>query len=163
MYSTPETEEISQHIRRYIKSVLDEGWIPANSDPFDTKTITEFKKIYEGVIGLQPVNEKQQMLKSNMMADLNRLSDFMQVRIYQSRQETQHLLYIAVVGLMIIMVLFSVYPPDRVTLFFLFLYNGFIASIIYFTVMMSQPLIGPMQVKPVPFMILQETIDSRMQ
>jgi hypothetical protein len=58
------------------------------------------------------------------------------------------------------MILFSVYKPDRVSLMFLSLYNAFIAMIIYFIIMMSNPLIGPLQIQPEPFLILKDAIEA---
>ena len=82
--------------------------------------------------------------------------------MYSSRPEQFNLIYTSIFGLFAIMILFSVYPPNGLNILFLSLYNGFIGLLMYFILMMNNPLIGPLQLKAEPFQILKETIEANM-
>ena len=73
------------------------------------------------------------------------------------------LIYTSVFGLAGIMILFAVFPPDRLTVGFLIIYVAFIAIILYFILMMGNPLKGPLQIEPSPFLLLKETIEANAQ
>jgi hypothetical protein len=83
----------------------------------------------------------------------------MQVRIYQARPETPFLLYIALSGFVVSMIFFSAYRPDKVSISFISLYNAFIGLVLYFVILMNNPLIGPIQIQSESLQILQEAID----
>jgi len=59
--------------------------------------------------------------------------------------------------------MFSVFPPDLITVGFLALYIAFIAVVLYFISMMGNPLKGPLQLDPGPFILLKETIETQFQ
>ncbi len=160
-YGTPEAEKINLEILSYIDSVVEDGWVPVQGKPFAVGSLTEFRNIYRGINDLEPTTEKQRNLLRNLLVDLDGLSDNMQVRVYQTNNDIEYVLYILLFGLIVIMMLFGVYKPDKVKVLFLSLYSGFIATIVFFMLIMSQPMKGPLQIKPEPFIILKEAIDSR--
>gem|GEM_PF-6198176 len=63
-------------------------------------------------------------------------------------------------GLLAIMILFTVYPPDRITIGFIAIYVSFIGVVPYFILMMTYPLKGPLQIVAGPFLLLKDRIES---
>ena len=159
LFDSPAADLLRQKIRDYVGIVLDEGWDPITESPFRSRTYLHFFEIYRDIHNLEADDKFQQQLKSSLLKDIDEISDFMQVRIYKTRPETPFLLYIALFGFVIVMIFFSVYNPDRVSIAFISLYNSFIGLILYFVILMNNPFIGPIQIQPESFKILQEAID----
>ncbi len=160
-YNSPEAKEINKDILAYVDSVVEEGWVSDDKSPFEAAAMREFRSIYQKVHDLVPKNKKQEYLLRDLYSDLDGLSDYMQVRIYQTNNDGHYVFYIVLVGLVVINILYGVYKPDRIKMLFLALYSGFIATIIYFMLIMSQPLKGPLQIRPEPFLILKDAIEAR--
>ena len=100
--------------------------------------------------------QKQKQLKQSLLADIDEVSDFMQVRSYRSKPEPLILIYIAAFGVLVSSILFSVYRPDRITITFFTLYNSFVAIVLYFIIMMNNPLLGPFKIQNEPFRMIME-------
>ena len=160
LYGNHPAARIREKIRNYVGVILAEGWKPISENPFQSRTYLHFFEIYRDIHHLEIENDYQQQLKSNLIADIDEISDYMQVRIYKTRPEIPFLLYIALFGFGVVMIFFSVYNPDRVSISFVTLYNSFVGLILYFIILMNNPLIGPIQIQPESFRILQEAIDQ---
>ncbi len=66
-------------------------------------------------------------------------------------------------GFFIIMILYSVYKPDKISILFISLYNSFIGILMYFIILLNNPLAGPLQVGFEPFQILEKAIQAKFQ
>lgn len=159
-YNSPEASALQKDIRNHIKIEVEEGWEPLVKSPFESQTFNSFREIYGKLLQLEAINPTQVNLKQSLLSDADAVSDFMQVRFYKSRPETSELFYLSFFGFVIVMVLFATYTPDKITLLFISLYNIFIGSVLYFIILMNNPLAGPLKVKAEPFHILKETIDK---
>jgi len=162
LFDEPEAESIRQKIRNYVLVMLEEGWKPVSESPFQSRTYLFFFEIYQDIHKIEASNEFQEQLKTNLIADIDEISDHMQVRFYQTNAETPFLIYIALFGFVVVMIFFSVYTPDKITIAFISLFNAFIGLVLYFIVMMNNPLIGPLQIQPESFQILKEAIDTEL-
>lgn len=162
IFNTAEANIIQQEVRDYIVIITEDGWKSINSNPFESRTIKQFQSIHQHIYELKTENEIQEQIRNNLIQDIDQVSDFLQVRMYSTRPEQFNLIYTSVFGLFVIMVLFSVYPPNRLNIIFLSLYMGFIGLLLYFILMMNNPLVGPLQLKAKPFEILKETIENNM-
>ncbi len=159
MYQTPEATSIQPELKNYILFTLEDGWDAIVLDPFNSKPFMQFEKIYKKVHELETTNSQQVILKSAMLADIDEVSDYLQVRLYSAQQEPLNLIYTTLFGILAVMILFSVYPPNRLNLVFVSVYNIFLGLILYFVLMMGNPLRGPLQIKPKAFELLQHTIE----
>lgn len=162
LYNSPEAERIQEEVRDYVFFITEDGWKSINKDPFLSRTFSQFFKIYVHIHELKPGNPFQEEVRSSLVADIDQVSDYLQVRMYSTRPEQFNLIYSSVFGLFVIMVLFSVYPPNGLNIMFLSLYNAFIGLLLYFILMMNNPLTGPLQLKAEPFNLLKETIESNL-
>ena len=162
-FGTPEAKQLQRELQAYVKIMLEEGWEPIVAAPFETRTFQKFKSIYGQALTLQVQNESQAGLKNEILADMDEMSDYLQVRFYKTRPETPFLFYVACFGFIVVMILFSTYTPDKIAVIFLSLYNAFIALILYFILLMNNPLVGPLKIKAEAFDILEETIERNLK
>lgn len=160
LYDTPEATELQAELRRYISNTASGGWRDILEDYFYSQSFRSFHKVYSGIYTLEATSELQRDLKKSMIADIDEISDNLQIRIYTTQVEPLNLIYTSVFGIVAVMIFFSVYEPNRLNLLFVSVYAMFIGLVLYFVLMMSNPLRGPLQVEPKPFKLLQETIEQ---
>jgi hypothetical protein len=163
LFDTKEALDIQPKILKYVLFISEDGWKSLHEDPFKSRPFEMFKEINLDINHLETNSPLQERLKERMLDDIDLVSDYIQVRLYSSREESNPLIYISVFGLAGIMILFSVFPPDRLTIGFLVIYVAFIGIILYFILMMGNPLKGPLQIEPGPFILLKETIEANAQ
>lgn len=156
MYNTQEAKDLQQKVKHYIRSILHNEIDYQEENPLFGPPVGIFIWLYNGITDLEPQTPKQERLKQNLLDDIDEVSDFMQVRSYRSKPDPLFLLYIAAFGFVVSSILFSVYPPDRISITFFSLYNAFVAIVLYFIIMMNNPLIGPLQIQNEPFMMIIE-------
>lgn len=156
LFDTPRAKELQEKVKHYIRSILHEKQKTEDENPFFTPSVSIFIMLYNNISDLEATTPKQVQLKQNLLADIDAVSDFMQVRGYRSRPEPLNLIYIAAFGFIVSSILFSVYKPDRISISFLSLYNGFVAIVLYFIIIMNNPFIGPLRIENEPFKILIE-------
>ena len=102
---------------------------------------------YNNLSDLETTSPNHEQLKRIMLVVIVAVSDFMQIRGYRSRSEPLNLIYIATFGFVVSSILFAVYRPDRISISFLSLYNAFVAIVMYFIIIMNNPLIGPLKIE----------------
>jgi len=155
LYDTPRAREIQDKLRFYIRSILHEE-LPTEGNILFTRPAAIYIQLYMNISDLQPENRKQEQLKANLLSDIDEVSDFMQVRAYRSRPQPHNLLYIAGFGFIVSSILFAVYKPDGISITFFSLYNAFVAIVLYFIIMMNNPMIGPLKIENEPFLTIIE-------
>jgi len=161
LYDTDSSNLIQAKVRDYILFIADDGWKSLQEDPFMSKPIVLFRSIYQDINYLETKTTLQERLKQKMINSMDQALGSLQSKIYSSGSDSNHLIYTSIFGLAVLMLLFAVYPPDLLTLGFLSLYVAFIAVVLYFILMMGNPLQGPLQLDPGPFILLKETIENQ--
>lgn len=156
LYNTPESLDLQEKVKFYIRSILHEDIDYTVENPLFGPPVGIFIMLYNQISELEPESTKQKLLKQNLLMDVDEVSDFMQVRNYRSKPEPLILIYIATFGFIVSSILFSVYKPDRITISFFTLYNAFVAIVLYFIIMMNNPLIGPLKIQNEPFKMIIE-------
>jgi hypothetical protein len=156
LFGTPRAKEIQEKVKHYIRSILHDKVKTKDENPFFTPSVSIFIMLYNNISDLETATPKQEQLKRNMLVDIDAVSDFMQIRGYRSRPEPLNLIFIATFGFVVSSILFAVYRPDIISISFLSLYNAFVAIVMYFIIMMNNPLIGPLRIENEPFKILIE-------
>ena len=160
LIDTEDSRLLQVKVRDYVMTISEDGWVTLQNDPFKSRQFVQFLEIYEDINRFHVKNEFEKGIKQNLKSDIDEVSDFLQARVYSTRTESNHLIYTSFFGLTVIMILFAVYPPDKITIGFLAVYIAFIGIVLYFIIMMSNPLRGPLQMEPGPFLMLKETIES---
>lgn len=156
LYDTPEAKAIQEKVKFYIRSILHENIEYGTEAPIFSDATRIYINLYSRISNLRPLNDHQEQLKRSLLTDIDEVSDFMQVRGYRSRPEPLNLIFIAAFGFAVSSILFAVYKPDWVTITFFSLYNGFVAIVLYFIIMMNNPMIGPLKIQNEPFRIIME-------
>ena len=161
LYNTDEAKDIQEKIRHYITSMLKEDKGPENVNPLLSGPVFIFISINNSILNLSVTNEKQAQLKSNLLADIDEVSDYMQIRSYRLKPEPIYLIYLATFGFIVSSILFSVYRPDKISIAFFTLYNAFVALVLYFIIMMNNPMIGPFKITNEPFKTVIELANMK--
>lgn len=156
LFGTPRAKELQEKVKHYIRSILHNEFKAENENPFFTPSVSIFIMLYNNICDLETTTPKQELLKKNLLVDIDAVSDYMQIRGYRSRPEPLNLIFIATFGFVVSCILFSVYKPDKISITFLSLYNAFVAVVMYFIIIMNNPLIGPLKIANEPFKILIE-------
>lgn len=156
LFGTQEAKDIQQQVKHYIRTILHEDINPDGDNPLFGPPVGIFIMLYNNISELETTNSKQEQLKQNLLTDIDEVSDFMQVRNYRSKAESLNLIYIAAFGYFVCAILFAVYIPDRISILFFTLYNAFVAIVLYFIIMMNNPLIGPLRIQNEPFKMIIE-------
>ena len=156
LYGTQEALDLQEKVNHYIRSILHDELNYNEEKSLFGPPLGIFINLYNSISELEPETSKQAQLKQNLLTDIDEVSDFMQVRNYRSRAEPLVLIYIATFGFVVSSILFAVYKPDRISITFFTLYNAFVAIVLYFIIMMNNPLIGPLKIQNEPFKMINE-------
>jgi hypothetical protein len=149
-------EQIREDFVDYVQYTIDDGWRKVIDDPYRSKMWGTIYRINIKTRALPEVSEMQKLLKASIIADTDAVTKTFQVRVYSSYFHLPYLTYILAFGLMIVWCFFSVYRLDIVSISFLTLYNIFLAVLLYFVIMLGNPLVGPLKIDPAPFHTLKE-------
>ena len=160
IFDTEEAQQIRGKIREYVGEVSKDGWEYLFTEPFNSEEFKLFKEIYKGIYQLEASSPLQVLVKESLVSDSQKVADLIQVRLYSTRPESNNLIYTTIFGILICMSLFSIYPPDRLSVLMASGYLAFLGVVLYFILMMTTPLEGPMQIRASPFDLLEETFEN---
>ena len=154
-YNSKEAKFIKTKLNEYVNLTIDDDWSSVKANPFYSKSSKTLVEVYHLTRKLPASTNNQEKLKNDIISEISQITKLMQVRIYSQKSVTPFLIYILLIGLVFMWVFFTVYRLDTISLTFLSLYNIFIAILIYFIFMLSNPLIGPLKLEPHSFMIIK--------
>lgn len=86
---------------------------------------------------------------------------WIQICLYSTMTVPNNLIYTTVFGILAFMMLLAVYRPDQLTLLLVGWYLAFLGVVLYFVLLMTNPLEGPLKVKAKPFQLLNDIIEQR--
>ena len=154
-FDSDESKAALMHIMNYVELTINDDWKVIEKDPFFSKITQSLRKAYEQILLMPTENEAEANTKEMILRDLNEIIKLTQIRIYSQTASTPYLIYILLIGLTFMWIFFTVYKVDFVSVLFLTLYNTLIAVLIYFVFSLSNPLIGPLKVKPESFILVK--------
>jgi hypothetical protein len=161
MYQTEEATEIQEKVRHYMRSIIHEDFKTQNKNPLLTQSVYIFIALYNNISNMEVNDEKQARLKENILTGIDTVSTFMQIRSYRSTPEPLYFIFIAGFGFFVSAILFAVYKPDIVSIVFFSFYNAFVAIVLYFIIMLNNPMIGPLKIDNKPMTMVIEVADMR--
>ena len=156
MHRSETAEEIREALLDYVNYTIEDRWENVVNNPYLTKMMGTIVRINIFARALPTDTETQAQLKFEIVSDIDQITKTMQIRFYSVNFHLPLLTYILGFGLIISWCFFAVYRPDVISLSFLTFYNIFIAVLLYFVIMLGNPMVGPLKVAPKPFIILQE-------
>lgn len=155
-YDSEEATALQQKLIDFTKTILDEEWVKLDESRNSSKAWDIFGKLQIGILELKPENERQKVLVSRLLQDIDEISDYRQERFYHAKKDPPIYIFIALFGFMITMALFCVHPPKLASMLFMSMFSTFVAVVMYFSLAMSQPFEGPMSVSPRPFEVIYQ-------
>ena len=156
LHNSETAVKIREGLMDYVNYTIDDRWEHVVDNPYLTKMMGTVVRINILSRALVVENEDQRALKYEIISDIDQITKTMQIRFYSSNFDLPYLTYILGFGLIISWCFFAVYRLDAISLSFLTLYNVFIAVLMYFVIMLGNPMVGPLKIVPKPFTILQE-------
>lgn len=155
-YKTSSAGLIKRALKDYLKYTIEDRWEHVVDNPYKTRMMGRIVFMNNVARTLETPKDYQHGLKAEIIADVDMITKTMQVRFFSTNTRLPFLTYITALGLLISWCFFSVYRLDFISVGFLTLYNIFIAVMIYFVIMLGNPLTGPLKVSPEPFMVLDD-------
>ena len=146
-------EMVRDGLMEYVEFTVEDLWVDDINNPYLTKVMGTIERINILARALPADTE--------IISDIDMITKTMQIRFYTNKFHLPYLIYILGFGLIISWCFFSVYSFDAVSLAFLTLYNVFIAVLLYFIIMLGNPMVGALKINPEPFTILQDRNNSR--
>lgn len=156
MHRTKLAEKVRKDLLKYVDFTIDDDWHKVVTNPYASKMWGTIYHINVEVRALDENSPMQSLLKSSIIEDIDLITRTLQVRIYSTYFHMPYLTYILGMGLIIVWCFFSVYRLNRVSIFFITLYNIYIGVLLYFVIMLGNPLGGPLKIDPAPFKTLKE-------
>ena len=148
IYGTEESKLIQQKLKAYTIALIEKEWEQLSMQSFDLYTFRLAEEIQEDILNLEPESEKQKLLRSNLLEDLDEISDYRQMRQYASKSDPPIFFYISFFGFIVTLGIFAVYPPRKNSMLLLSMYCAFIGVVIYFILALSNPFTGTMKIEP---------------
>ena len=156
MYDTEDTEKFREGIIEYVNLIIDDNWKNTVANPYFSRASRSLVKLSERAYQLPENTRFEKNLKTEIIQDMRSIFHASQIRIYSTRFHLPSLIYILIFGMFIVWCFYSVYPVDRISVGFLTLYNIFIAIVLYFIILLGNPLNGPLKIEPETFKVLEE-------
>ena len=156
IHRTPLAEEVREGLMDYVQFTIDDGFEDVVHNPYYSKMWATMVRLNIFSQELATDTEKQRQLKASILQDIDEISSTLQVRFFTTKFRLPYLTYILAFGIVIAWCFFSVYRLDTISVVFISLYNTFLAVLMYFVVMMGNPMMGPLKVDPSSFITLKE-------
>jgi len=121
------------------------------------------RQVVEAVINLKPANSNQEMLRSQIIADLDLLSDYRVTRLNGALAAPPFFIYIIIFGFLVTMACFGAYPPQPPLIVLMLFYTVFIGLVLYIILQLSDPFQGGIGVSARPFEYLVEMMESEIR
>jgi len=156
IHRTDLAEEVREGLMEYVQFTIDDGFEDVVQNPYYSKMWATMVRLNIFSRELAEDSPKKKALKESIILDINQISSTLQVRFYSTKFRIPHLTYILAFGLIIVWSFFSVFRFDTNSEVFVSLYNTFIAVVMYFVLMLGNPMMGPLKITPESFNTLRD-------
>lgn len=156
MHRSAQAEVIRGQVIEYVDFTIADDWEDVVNNPYSSKMWANIFLINVWARNLPTETETQKILKPSIISDIDMITKTLQVRIYSTNFNIPYLIYILGLGLLFVWCFYSVYRVDAISLAFITLYNMFLGILLYFVVMLGNPMVGPTKIIPASFNTLKE-------
>lgn len=156
MHRTKLAEKVRTDLAQYVKYTIEDDWRNVVNDPYVSKTWATISLLNLEIRALSTDTEMRALLKTSLIEDIDLITRTLQIRIYSTHFYMPYLAIILGLGLLIAWSFYSVYTVDTISVLFITLYNMYIGVLLYFTIMLGNPMAGPLKIEPASFKTLQE-------
>lgn len=155
VHNTRAADTIKTELIKYVEYTISDKWETVNDNPYHSKITETIVRVIGMAYQLVSETDNQTLAKNIIINELNEVVNLMQVRFYAKHALMPYLVYILGVGMLIMWIFFAVYTPDVLSLVFLSLYNTFLVILIYFIIMLSNPMVGTLKIDASSFEVLK--------
>ena len=163
LFDSERTREQRTILIDYAQAVIDDDWPSLANDRLSQRVSDLRRQLAKGVMRLKPANPTQETMLSQIMADMDVLSDYRIVRLDSALAKPSIYVYVVIFGFLVTMACFGDYQPQPPLVVLAFLYTIFVGLVLYLVLAMSDPFQGNFGVGPVPFEHLVETLQSEIR
>lgn len=156
MHNSVEAETIRKELIKYVEFTLFDDWEVSNSNPYYSDMTSTIIKVSGLTYNLPEDSKFQIELKKLIINEVNEAVKLMQIRFYATQALLPFLVYILGTGILFMWIFFAVYNFDFLSIVFLSLYNAFLVILIYFIIMLSNPMVGTLKIEANAFKVLKE-------
>lgn len=155
------TLPVQTGLTRYVSIVIDEEWaLLAKGDGLSPKAWQEWESVYEAVLDLAPVTDRERYLSTRLKDRVTAIARYRELREAPTVSRFSGLFWgPAIIGLVIVSAAFYVYRPTRTHLLLLSLFGAYSGVILFFIFAFGNPYSNPGKLAPRPFeRLLQEDL-----
>jgi len=162
MHNSAQANVIKEELVQYVEYTIADKWNESNSNPYYSRMTETIIKVSNLAYNLPTDTKTQELLKGLIVGEINEVVKLMQVRFYAKHTLFPFLVYILGTGMFFMWIFFAIYSLDVLSLTFLSLYNTFLIILIYFIIMLSNPLVGSLKIGADAFDVLKTKGIDRM-
>ncbi len=143
--------------------MIDDDWPALANDELGDHAEALKRQLAESVWNLKPATPLQEKLWSQILTDIDAISDYRWIRLDNALAEPPVYIYAIIFGFLVTMACFGAYPPQVPLVALVSLYTVFIGLVLYLILAVSDPFQGGLGVDPTPFELLVETLRADMR
>jgi len=163
LYDRESTREIQTLLIDYAQTVIDDDWPALADDRLSPRVGAMKNQLAKAVLNLKPATTTQEKLLSNIMADIDALSDYRVIRLDSALAQPPIYVYVIIFGFLVTMACFGAYRPQVPLAVLIMLYTLFVGLVLYLVLALSDPFQGDIGVSPASFEYLVETLQSEIR
>jgi len=142
LFGAEETEEIRSLLRVYTRSLIEKDWPALENDQVDECTGDLLYQLEYDIWHLQASSIIQENLKSSILNDVDKISEFRLTRLQQAFSPPPFFVFVVFLGFLFSMMCYGVFKPRLITVLAAVLYALFIGIVIYIILAYSDPFQG---------------------
>lgn len=144
---------VQQHLATYVSLVVNDEWKRlARRQGLSADAWSEWEKVYNTLLDLEPSNDRQRYLGERMRDRITQIARFRQMREAPSLSTFAGLFWApALIGLICVAAPFYVYRPTRTHIALLSMFGAYSGVILFFIFAFSNPFANPGRLEPAPF------------
>ena len=150
-FDEAETRPIQQLVIDYSDLVARDEWPALANDRLGDRTTILKRQLANAVMNLEPTTPAQEKLWSNILADVDAISDNRLIRLNGALAEPPVYINVVFFGFLVTMACFGAYRPQVPLVALVSLYTAFVGLVLYLIVSLSDPFHGAMGLGPEPF------------
>jgi hypothetical protein len=157
------TAEIRAILLEYAQAVIDDDWPAMANDRLGQRTSALKRQFTEKILELKPMNSIQKDIRSNIIADVDTMSDYRLIRLNHSMAKPHVYVLVIIFGFIVSMACFGAHQPHLPLIALVSLCTLFIGMVIYVILAIGDPLQGAISIDPAPFEYLIKALESGMR
>ena len=146
-----EPEKVGPFFFDYTQAVIDDDWPALANDRLGERAGALKRQLAESVWNLEPATPIQEKLWSQILTDIDAISDYRWIRLDNALAEPPVYIYAIIFGFLVTMACFGAYRPQLPLVALVSLYTVFIGLVLYLILAVSDPFRGGLAVGPATF------------